>query len=243
MSAKTWALALGLAISVSSPLARAADHKDGPAVSMDPTTDITDIYAWMQADNARVYMIMNVSPAATTASRFSDSALYVLHVSNRVNSADTSYGPEINIICQFDKSTPQQVECWAGRDEYVKGNATVQNGITSRTGKLRVFTGLRNDPFFFNLAGFNNVADRIKTLYPMAATTKDNAGCPNLGANAATLRTALTQNGATPPAAGTDSFARQNILSIVVSVDRALLTSNGARPLLSIWGSTNKKLN
>lgn len=251
MSAKTWALALGLAISVSSPISRAADHKDGPAqiASMAEATDITDMYAWMQTDSARVYLIMNVFPAAMGTSRFSDAALYVFHVNNRVNAADTAYGPEINIICQFDKGTPQQVECWAGRDEYVKGNAGLQsadsmgnptwNGISSRTGKLRVFTGLRNDPFFFNLTGFNDVVNRIKGTY--GAASKDAAGCPNLGANAATYRTALGQNGA--GAAGTDTFNKQNVLSIVVSVDRTLLTSGGARPLISLWGSTNKKLN
>lgn len=247
MSAKTWALALGLAISVSSPISRAADHKDGPAVTADPATDITDIYAWMQTDSARVYLVMNVFPSAMGTSRFSDSALYVFHINNRVNAADTAYGPEINIICQFDKGTPQNVECWAGRDEYVKGNAGVQsadsmgnpawNGISSRSGKLRVFTGLRNDPFFFNIAGFNDVVTRVKA----STANKDAAGCPNLGAMAATLRTALTQNGS--GAAGVDGFRMQNILSIVVSVDRTLLTSGGQRPLISVWGSTNKKLN
>lgn len=251
MSAKTWALALGLAISVSSPISRAADHKDGPAVTADPATDITDIYAWMQADSARVYLVMNVFPAAAGTARFSDTALYVFHVNNRVTTADTAYGPEINIICQFDKGTPQQAECWAGRDEYVKGNAGVQsadamgqpvwNGISSRTGKLRVFAGLRNDPFFFNIAGFNDVVNRVKAAY--GGASKDAAGCPNLMATAATLRTALTQNGMTPAGAGTNGFDKQNVLSIVVSVDRTLLTSGGARPLISVWGSTNKKLN
>lgn len=249
MSAKTWALALGLAISVSSPLSQAADHKDGPTVTADPATDITDVYAWMQPDSARVYLVMNVFPAAMGTSRFSDSALYVFHINNRVNAADTAYGPEINVICQFDKSTPQNIECWAGRDEYVKGNPGVQsadpmgaptwNGITSRSGKLKVFAGPRNDPFFFNIAGFNDVVNRIKGAY--GGASKDAAGCPNLGANAATFRTALTQNGS--GAAGVDGFRMQNILSIVVSVDRTLLTSGGARPLISVWGSTNKKLN
>jgi hypothetical protein len=251
MSAKTWAVALGLAFSVSAPLAHAADHKDGPAVTADPATDITDVYAWMQADSSRVFLVMNVFPAATTAARFSDSALYIFHTNNRTNGAD-SYGAEVNIICQFDKGTPQQAECWAGKDEYVKGNAGLQstdsagkpvwNGISSRSGKLRVFTGLRNDPFFFNLAGFNDVTNRIKGAY--AGLAKDNAGCPTIPATTRTaLVAALAQNGMTPAGAGTDSFAKQNVLSIVVSVDRNILSSNGQRPLLSVWGSTNKKLN
>lgn len=250
MSAKTWALALGLAFTTSAPLVHAADHKDGPAVTADPATDITDVYAWMQADTARVYLVMNVFPAATPAARFSNSALYVFRVTSHVGAADST-GLETNIICQFDSSAQQLTECWAGRDEYVKGNAGVQstdsmgkpvwNGISSRSGKLRVFAGLRNDPFFFNLAGFGDVSGRIRTAF--GGWTKDGADCPTIpAATRTTYITALTQNGMTTPGAGTDSFAGQNVLSIVVSVDRNVVASS-QRPLIRVWGSTNRKLN
>ena len=247
MSAKTWALALGLAFSVSAPLAHAADHKDGPVVTADPATDITDVYAWMQADSSRVFLVMNVFPAATTAARFSDSALYIFHTNNRTNGAD-SYGSEVNIICQFDKGTPQQVECWAGKDEYVKGNASVQstdsagkpvwNGISSRSGKLRVFSGLRNDPFFFNLAGYNQVRANVTGAVAAKALTFNGDGCPTMPAATLTAQALQLRQS---PAGGTpaDFFLPLNTLAIVLKVPVAMVNKGG--PLFSVWAGSYRK--
>src|SRR4051812_47482232 len=52
-------------------------HPDGPAVKLDATTDINDLYSWMDGTNA--IFALTVSPAATPASKFSDAAQYVVH--------------------------------------------------------------------------------------------------------------------------------------------------------------------
>src|SRR5678815_4420781 len=89
---KTWLCALG-ALALLGGVARAADHRDGPAALADPTTDVTDVYAWMSADGARAYLVMDIQGAnlgATAATRFSDSALYVLHLNSGTKYGDTN---------------------------------------------------------------------------------------------------------------------------------------------------------
>ncbi|TMA23646.1 MAG: DUF4331 domain-containing protein, partial [Deltaproteobacteria bacterium] len=59
-------------------------------------------------------------------------------------------GSTQDIVCTFDAA--QKLSCWAG-NEYVSGDASNPAGLASGSGKLRVFAGLRDDPFFFNLHG------------------------------------------------------------------------------------------
>ncbi len=212
------------------PLARAADHLDGPKASADPTADITDLFAWMSSDARTLYLIMNVFPQASSTSKFSNAVQYVFHVASRNNFTDPATNP-VDIVCTFD--TNQKISCWAG-DEYLNGDASNTRGLSSGSAKLKVFAGLRDDPFFFNLDGFKHTADTVK----MAASslTFDPAGCPNLPpATAAMLRTQLRTSATNGPPV--DFFARLNVLSIVVAVDKSIVTKGG--PLLSVWASTN----
>src|SRR5688572_12025418 len=89
-----------LAVFCSVAPAYAADHRDGPATTADPASDINDVFAWMSADGAKVYLVMTVFPAATSAARFSDKTLYVFHTSSQsaIGMAQTA----ANIICRFD---------------------------------------------------------------------------------------------------------------------------------------------
>ena len=222
--------------------AMAADHADSPTLAADPTTDITDVFSWM--DGSNVVLIMDVNPAATNASKFSNAALYTFHTSSTAKYGMA--GTDTDIICQFDPT--QKISCWVrsggSTTDYVNGDASTTAGIKSASGKLKVFAGLRDDPFFFNLDGFKDaVADvespPITTLQP--AFTLDAAGCPT-NVNAA-MSTALvndlkgTNHGAAAPV---DHFAGNNVLSIVLSVDKSLLTTGG--PIMSVWASTNKAM-
>lgn len=229
MSLKTRAIALGLAaVSLSAPLARAADHADGTAVTVAPSTDIADMYAWMDGSATNLNMVMTVYPSADKAtSKFSSTALYVFHVMSKASPSDTSSYAEVTVVCSFDAA--QTVQCWAGDSEYVTGNANTQSGLVSRSGKFRVFAGPRNDPFFFNLNAFNNT---IAVVKPLLNGAKDAAGCPTLNAASVTaIRTAL----GTPV---NDAFAGKNVLAIVVSVDKTLVTTQ-QRQTITVYGSTN----
>src|SRR4051794_10987081 len=116
MSLKTRAFALGLAAaSLSAPIAQAADHADGTTSIADPSTDIGDVYAWMDSTAMVLNMAMTVYPNADkTSSRFatSDRALYVFHVSAKASFADTATYPELTVVCSFSSAATQIVQCW-----------------------------------------------------------------------------------------------------------------------------------
>lgn len=227
---KTW---LGLATTAIvmgiSPSVLAADHLDGPAASADPAADITDIFAWMSSDAKTVYLVLDVVPLANTASKFSNAVQYVFHTTSRATFGATT-SQKVDIICTFD--TSQKISCWAG-DEYVRGDASNTAGLMSNGGKLKVFAGLRDDPFFFNLDGFKN-ASRT-TIAVKGMLTFDAAGCPTLPPGNIVAR----QLG-TAPDGGTaqDFFKGLNVLAIVVAVDKTIITPGG--PILGVWASTNK---
>ncbi|MHB1843926.1 MAG: DUF4331 family protein, partial [Deltaproteobacteria bacterium] len=218
--------------------ALAADHQDGPAVTNDPTADITDVFTWMPDAN-HVALVMDVNPAASTSSLFSNTVKYTFHTVTRstLPALGGMSDAEIDVICTFDNAFPQNVSCWVGSSEYVTGNASATTGLSSADGKVKVFTGLRDDPFFFNIDGFKAVAADV--IAAKSSLTFDAAGCPQLPA--ATATALATQLGEAPDGgAAVDHFLGLNVLAIVVTVDKSLLVTNPAHTAVGVWGSTNQ---
>lgn len=234
------------ALAASFAPAQAADHLDGTQVMQpDASADIADVYAWMDADAAKVNLVMNVNHNATTASRFNSSIQYVFHVSSHA-----AFGPfaaavsEKLIICTFAPNG--RGACYLGTAggnadavvEDIDSLTGAETGVANTSGSMRVFAGLRNDPFFFNLVGFQRVASTVAAV--ASGLTFNAFGCPQLdGATAAALASQLAHGdkGADP----TDTFAGLNVLSIVVQVDKALV-SDATNSIVSVWGSTNVEL-
>jgi len=223
--------ALGL---LSRASTRAADHVDGPAASADPAADITDVFAWMSPDAAQMYLVMDVVKNASTTSRFSNTVQYVFHTTSKASFGATTTA-SFDIICEFDVSG--QIRCWAGTAEFIGGDASGLAGIATQDGKFRVFAGLRDDPFYFNLTGFKETAKIVGTAAPSLAF--DAAGCPQL--NSATSQALVnqlkSQVGGTP---AKDDFAKFNVLAIVIAIDKSLVTAAG--PIVGVWGSTHRKV-
>lgn len=222
-------------------LALSADHLDAPATMAEPTADINDVYAFLDKPGdpaTNVVFAMTVYPAAPADAKFSDSVQYVLHTQSGASFGATT--TDLNIICQFDAA--QTISCWAGANEYVTGNASGEGGITSASGKLKVFAGLRADPFFFNLHGFTNTVTTVDKAADAGVLQFNPQGCPDLTVLPGTasflqllLKSDLPDGGGAPQ----DFFANLRALAIVVQVDKALVTTGG--PVLSVWGSTNRK--
>jgi len=230
---RRWPVTTFAALALTAP-ALAADHRDSPSVIADPSADIADVFAWSSADGKSLNLVMTVGRDVAADFQFSDQVQYVFHTQSAAAFNETQ-AAEVPIICQFD--TNQVASCWAGNTEYVTGDASDTAGITSKSGALRVFAGQRNDPFFFNLDGFNRTVSIVDAAE--SSLTFDGAGCPTLDeATAATLRDALQSNAdGTGPA--TDTFADSNILAIAVVVNKSLVAGGG--PILSVWGSTNAR--
>jgi hypothetical protein len=225
---------------------QAADHLDGPTIRMSQNAmaDISDVYAWMTSDAAKVNLALTVSPADPGTNHFNDSVQYVFHVQS--HAGFQTPGIETKIICTFQSDTNGQ--CWVvdpdGRViDYVSGDLSGSTGRESRSGKLRVFAGRRSDPFFFNLSGFRTAVATVKAA---GTLQKDAAGCPTF-ANAtvpSTLRSQLqavpnntTDNGPCPQGER-DCFLDFNVMAIVVQVDKDELLRDNHK-LVSVWASTH----
>jgi hypothetical protein len=217
------------AAAVAMPLASfAADHIDAPAATAEPTADITDVYAWMTEDAEKLNLVMNVHHMAGEDAAFSDAVTYVLHVGS-----GTAYGEEqetMEIVCQFyDKN---KLECWAG-DEYVVGDASDPDGLESDGGMMRVFAGRRDDPFFFELVGFK---ETVKLVVDAAPDLTFTDGCPAVDEETSAALVDQLQHGV-DGAEASNTFEGSSVLSLVIQVDKALVTGGG--PIVGVWGSTH----
>jgi hypothetical protein len=200
-----------------------ADHVDSPSVLDDPAVDLTDVYAWMSPDATKLRLALAI-PAAS----FGPGLQYVFHVGSAASFGGAP-SEEVPIICVFDSE--QSVTCWVGDRDRASGDAHAEGGIASDSGKVRVFTGLREDAFYFNAAGFSAALGAVRKAAPSLAF--DPAGCPALDpATASFLATQLRTDPFGGPAY--DLFVG-SVSTLVVEVDRSLVDGGGT--ILSVWAS------
>jgi hypothetical protein len=221
---------LGVALTLGVPIAAfAADHGDVPSSAGDPSADITDLYAWMTADATKLNLVAAVNPGAGNNTTFSDAVVYEFAVSSSARFGEPQ--SLTRITCKFIDGT--NVECWAGND-YVVGDPREPAGIVSDGGAMRVFAGLRDDPFFLEYAGFQEAIDTANSAVAanMVTFPPDNQGCPALSAEQqALLLGALTADGR-----ATNTFAGQNVLALVIQINKEVVSSGG--PVLGVSVST-----
>jgi hypothetical protein len=194
--------------------------------------DIADLYAWTSADASKLNLVMTIDPFATEGAMFSDAVQYAFHLSSAGAFGESQ--TEVRILCTF--TAAQVISCWVGDDEYVSGDASAEAGLVSESGRLRVFAGLRNDPFFFNISGFHGATMAVKAA--AGELTFDADGCPDLDqatADALVTQLASDQSGGAP----INAYAEANILALVVEVDTALVTPGG--PVVGVWASTHAR--
>jgi hypothetical protein len=204
--------------------ARASDHLDTPTVTADPSADIGDLYAWMSADGRRLNLAMTI-----VGGRFSDQLRYTFNVDSGRQLGEKR--ATVAVACGFDAA--QHIDCRAGNDR-VTGDATSEAGLESRGRHLRVFAGLRDDPFFNNVRGTRaalNVAAAV-----LATAPRDAAGCPRLDATTSAKMFDEWRH--------TDGHAAENLLAgwktgaLIVSIDRTRVDRGG--PKLGIWATTSR---
>jgi hypothetical protein len=142
------------------------------------------------------------------------------------------------VLCQYDNN---EISCWVGEAGETEGGAYQAKvsgapGATIEGEGIKLYAGSREDPFFFNLTGFNTAVDTVRGAAP--DLTPDAYGCPNVdAATSAALVEQLSTDGAGGPAA--DSFAGRNVTALVVELDKTLVNSGG--PTLAIWASTRQR--
>ncbi len=200
----------------------------------------------MSTDGSKLNLVMTVAPAATTATHFGPSVQYVFHVNSKTLTqvGMPAAGTETKVICTFASDTSAQ--CWVGATGYIKGDPSAAAGITSTDGKIRLFAGLRSDPFFFNLQGFRDAVAAVDNAELPAnggPIPTNAAGCPAVpGATGAALLNVLKSTSANTQVpcspASRDCFAGLNGLAIVLQIDKTLVNS-GANTLVGVWASSH----
>jgi uncharacterized protein DUF4331 len=156
------AVMLALMVGSAAIQTRAADHLDAPLVRADGRLDITDIYAF-QDGTSNTVLVMNVNPFAgvlpNSALTFRSNTLYEFRIDNtgdfhedvvfRVQFSDPGSDGSQNVTLRM--ATGPQARQGAG-------GKTIAQGRTGKTlpvaGGGSLFTGLRDDPFFFDLNAF-----------------------------------------------------------------------------------------
>ncbi len=240
--------ALAMALHWQSHVADAADHTDSPAASLNSKADITDFYAWMVDDASNIALIVNVSRNAPTTETFPTNTYYTFNLERG--------GTETQVVCKFESADNKSIDCWVGTaasNVYVTGDPSsasaplVSNGIS-------VFAGVRDDPFFFNGAGFVATTSAVQNLCVVqngCGGVLDANGCPDLSVDvntgddfpslAGALVNCLTTQcdkgvGDNTNAAAVDNFANQNVLSLAIRVPTSLIAGTGP---IAVYASTH----
>jgi hypothetical protein len=182
--------------------------------------DLTDLYAF-RAASGRTVLVLNVNGL----SKAGQQATFATGVPSVAATKRVSYNFRIDnngdaredlvLRVTFGKPNKQGVQ----KLQIRRNGKVVLNGKTSRFGRVvvnkskngvRAFAGMRDDPFFFDLQGFLNILS--------SDPGKSFLGCSS---------------------PRPDAFAGSNVSSIVVELNRSLLTRRGSSKI-GVWATTNQ---
>jgi hypothetical protein len=208
--------------------ALAADHLDTPTVTADPAADIGDLFAWTSADGKRLNLVMDI-----VGKRFSDQVQYVFNVDSGQGFSHTT--ASARLVCQFD--TAGAARCWAGREHRLQGDASASAGLVSSGGRLRVFAGLRDDPYFNNVRGTRSALNAAGDAIRAGRAPQDASGFRRFDAE--TLRQIPALWGQTQGGAARNFLAGWTTSALVVSVDLGVVNAGG--PVLAVWARTERR--
>ena len=190
--------------------AMAADHRDGPLATGDPAADLNDVYTFVNPnDPDELIVILTMHPGASYATRFSDAVDYRFHIDNGTPNGTTL------ISCRFSDGGARVLCRGAGDTLYAEGR--IEQLIDADD--LRVWAGLRDDPFFFDGPAFQRTR---QTLAPQFT----NPGVNSFTTNTLTIALGinsdrLSNNGANPVLKVYASSARIDDFGISAGHSRA----------------------
>jgi hypothetical protein len=225
MQARYGLLALAL-LGASVPLlitrkAQASDHADTPEIAANPGTDITDVYIFPSPENPdNVVLIMNVNPLITPAqadsTSFDPNVLYQFKIDTNGDSIEdrviqvTFEGTgSAQIVKVVGPVAPPQTGALNSKLPALSTTGVINQTFTV-PGGLKVFAGVREDSFFFDL-------ERFFEILPDRATPLTGIVVPNPNQPQATTWRA--------PGDAVDFLSNggYNVLSIVVELPKRRL--------------------
>jgi hypothetical protein len=206
------AAALAAAISGGPGTSAAADHVDAPGLTPpggNLQLDLTDVYAW-RAGNGNTVLAMNVNGLTAPGKRpvfasgvpsvsRTKAATYWFRVDN-----DGDAVSEVDLGVGFSKPNGAGVQIFTvtrNGKRLITGRTSPGKSVKiNRSGAIRAYAGLRDDPFYFDLDGYINILSK-------------DAGKSFLGCTGAR----------------TDFFAAKNVSSIVLELPAALLRGGSSQ--------------
>ncbi len=195
----------------------AADHRDSPLNVSNPTADINDVYAFRSPENPNNLVVaISVNPLIVptdngTRGVFDDKVQYQLHVDNTGDLID-----DATVTIRKTDNPDQLIISGLGAPITAPITLPGQAPQIYNNSGIKVFAGLRDDPFFFDLAGFNTFVSGPKA--PVKGLRAAGGGDP------------------------VDAFAGTNILSIVLELPVTAVTgaTNANTGTIKTWVSTTR---
>src|SRR3954451_7789962 len=164
--------AAALSLSLGPP-AMAADHRDAPTIDDYSAIDINDVYMFRDPNDASKLVLALTAQAVADplfqpSYHFQSNALYRFNFTTRQDARPTATidfvfsefenGPNCPApapACQsFRAVFPKKIAIEGPVTEGTAGATHLEPKIT-KVGDIQVFAGPREDPFFFDLVGFN----------------------------------------------------------------------------------------
>ena len=143
----------------------AADHAEAPGAGADPAADIADFYAW-HTDNDTLVAVVTFAGlgAPGDAAVYDNDVLYGIHIDT-----DFDHEPDTNIWCRFgdngldaaDENFMRGVQCLnvPGAAGPLEGPVDGDPIVDADNENVKAWAGLREDPFFFDLTGYQETLD------------------------------------------------------------------------------------
>ena len=138
------------------PSANAADHTDPPRrVGSAGAADIADLYAWHMTQGGSTKLVTALTfaglqaPAAGQTGTYDADVLYGIHIDN-----DGDHLADFDIYVRFGQNAMGQ---WGVQIANVPGEGAPLVGAVEHeimAASAKAWVGLRDDPFFFDLTGF-----------------------------------------------------------------------------------------
>jgi uncharacterized protein DUF4331 len=268
------ALYLVLAAAITAP-ALASSHREAPAITEDPTVDCTDVYAFVSPDKTdTVTLVANYIPleepsAGPNYFKFSDTALYEIHVDNDGDSVeDLTFSFRFQTTTKNDKTflyNTGPVSVAPGGNDYTNLNVVQRYTLTQVKGDRRNGTktvlgqnlvvapnniGPKSIP-----GGYAPISSAATHSLPSGVQVfcgpRDDPFFINLGRSFDLINIDPVLPGGQDAVQGAtaDSLAGFNCHTIAIQVPKSMLTSTGALPsgaadpsaIIGVWSTASRR--
>lgn len=212
-----------------SPAAMSADHAESPAADAFPDADIADVFVFQSPDRPATSVgVITWRGRPAPRSRIDDfncdtSVLFTYNIDRADATGAFDNIPDVSIYARLGTNPDGKCAVQFENVPGAGGTFVVPfEAITTSPSGMRGFLSLRNDPFFFDVEGFNAMISTFAT----AGQHGDLIGSFRL----------------TDPAARHDSFAFRNISVMMFEMKNDVLAPkvNGVHPKVRIWATTGK---